>query len=53
MTHRKINAQLGVTAGAVSQRRVAKAIHQVAPRAYQARARYLVVRTKVVIYGAL
>ena len=51
-THGSINAELGVTSGAVSQRRVAKALHQVAPRAYQARARDLVVRTNPVPYKA-
>ena len=45
MTHGSINAQLDVTSDAVSQRSVAKALHQVEPRAYQARARDLVVRT--------
>ena len=52
MTHGSINAQLDVTSDAVSQRRVAKALHQVEPRAYQARARDLVVRTNPVPYKA-
>ena len=52
MAHGSINAQLGVTSGAVSQRRVAKALHHVTPRAYQARTRDLVVRTNPVSYTA-
>ena len=52
MTHGSINAQLGVTSSAISQRRVAKALHQVAPRAYKARARDLAVRTNPVPYKA-
>ena len=50
--HGSINAQLGVTSGAVSQRKIAKALHQVAPRVYKARARDLVVRTNTVPYTA-
>ena len=52
MAHGSINAQLVVTSGVVSQRRVTKALLQVSPRAYQARARELVVKTKPVPYKA-
>ena len=48
MAHGSINAQLVVTSGVVSQRRVTKALLQVSPRAYQVRARELVVKTKPV-----
>ena len=50
MAHGSINAQ--VTSGVVSQRRVTKALLQVSPRAYQARARELVVKAKPVPYKA-
>ena len=44
MAHGSFNAQLLVTSSVVSQRRVTKALLQVSPRAYQAKARELVVR---------
>lgn len=47
-----IRARLGVTSGAVSQRRMALALHTVAPEAYEACARDLIDRTNPIPYYA-
>ena len=52
MMQGSVRSILGITSGAVSQRRVARALQAVAPREYQARARDLIVRTNPVPYIA-
>ena len=47
-----IRYELGISSGAVSQRRVSNALRAVAPAAYQARARDAVIRTNPVPYFA-
>lgn len=47
-----ITSMLGISSGAISERRIARALHIVAPREYQARARDLLIRTNPVPYYA-
>ena len=47
-----IRSMLGISSGAISQRRIARALHIVAPREYHARARDLLIRTNPVPYYA-
>lgn len=52
MMQGSIRAHMGVTSNVVSQRRVARALMNIAPNAYQARARDLIDRTNPIPYYA-
>jgi len=52
MMQGSVNAALGITHGAVSQRRVSRALRRLAPDAFEARTRDMLVRTNPIPYYA-
>lgn len=52
MMQGSVRARIGVTVGAVSQRRVSNALRRVAPNAFEARTRDLIQRTNPIPYFA-